>query len=181
LLNGELTIHRSRPALPGHEHLAATAARVVPAVFSSLEFDHHEVGVGPLGTPDPARFPGPPSPELRVVPRSTAQVLFYLANGVEVPPEHVCAGLVRPPVDAEGRVVQRLELTSGLFEVHVCPGHKPPPTAFVSVRLHGYWYYIDSRDEASKATFLLVLQLSRLNFGRTSPGGAPLLTLPAGR
>jgi hypothetical protein len=47
----------------------------------------YEVAVGPLVTPDPARYPGPPSHELRIVPRSTAQVLFYLANGVEVPPE----------------------------------------------------------------------------------------------
>ena len=65
--------------------------------------------------------------------------------------------------------------------VHVWPGHKPPKNAFVAVRLHGYWYYIDSCDQASKATFLLILELSRLNFARSSPNAAPVLTLPAGR
>jgi hypothetical protein len=34
-----------------------------------------------------ARFPSPPPAELHVVPRSTAEALYYLANGVEVPPE----------------------------------------------------------------------------------------------
>jgi hypothetical protein len=136
----------------------------------------YEVAVGPAGTPDPARYPGPASRELQIVPRSTAQVMFYLANGVQVPPEHFCACPARQPVDADGR-----EMTSGLFEVHVWPGHKPPKNAFVAVRLHGYWYYIDSCDQASKATFLLILQLSRLNFARSSPNAAPVLTLPAGR
>jgi hypothetical protein len=141
----------------------------------------YKVAVGQVGTPDPARYPGPPSRELQIVPRSTAQVLFYLANGVEVPPEHLCAGLVRQPIDADGRFVEGQEMTSGLFEVHVWSGHKPPKNAFVAVRLHGYWHYIDSCDQASKATFLLVLQLSRLNFARSSPNAAPVLTLPAGR
>src|SRR5262249_44687302 len=34
--------------------------------------------------PDPLRYPREPSANLRIVPRSTAQVYFYLANGVEV-------------------------------------------------------------------------------------------------
>jgi hypothetical protein len=120
---------------------------------------------------------------LRVVLRSTAQALFYLANGVEVPPEHVFARVVRPPLDADGRVFDSWEVTSGLFEVHACAGHKhkPPPTAYVAVWYRGYWYYIDDRDVESKATFALVLQLSRLDFARQHLGAAPVLTLPAGR
>jgi hypothetical protein len=142
----------------------------------------YEVAVGPLLTPDPARCPGPPSDELRIVPRSTAQVLFYLANGVEVPPEHLCAGIVRQPVDGDGRVFEGRELTRGLFEVNVSPGHKRPANAFVAVRRLGYWYYIDNRDQASKATFMLLLQMSRLNFAdRSAPNVGPVLTLPAGR
>jgi hypothetical protein len=133
------------------------------------------------GAPDPARFPTPPSAELQVVHRSTAQVFFYLANGVEVPPEHLCAGLARPVVDAEGRAIDGRELTRGLFEAHVCPGHRPPPTAFVAVPYRGHWYYIDDRDQDSKATFVLVLQISRLDFARQRLGGRPVLTLPAGR
>jgi hypothetical protein len=127
------------------------------------------------GAPDPARFPAAPTAELSVVPRSTAQVLYYLANGVEVPADHVCAELVRPAEESQ-------ELTRGLFEVHVASGHRPPPTAFIAVPYRGYWYYIDDRDAASKATLALMLQVSRLDFARQRLGTTgPVLTLPAGR
>jgi hypothetical protein len=72
------------------------------------------------------------------------------------------------------------ELTRGLFEVHACKGHKPPPTAYVAIKNRGYWYYIDDRDQASKSTLALVLQLSRLDFG-TQKATGPILTLPVGR
>jgi hypothetical protein len=133
------------------------------------------------GVPDPLRWPSEPSAVLRLMPRSTAQVYFYLANGVEVPPEHVQCGLVPTVVGADGTVFDMREVTRGLFEVHVGKGHKPPPCAYVAVHYRGYWYYIDDRDQASKATFDLVLQLSRLDFKRQQLGGGPLLTLPAGR
>jgi hypothetical protein len=116
------------------------------------------------------------------VPRSTIQVLFYLANGVEVPVEHLVCGLVRPATGPDGVVFEDREITRGLFEVHVCRGKRPPPTAYVAVPYRGYWYYIDDRDLVSKATFLLVLELSRLDFARRIPGpSGPVLTLPAGR
>jgi hypothetical protein len=153
----------------------AELLRLVPGL------SRYEVAAGPSVASDPVSHPGPPSHELRIAPRSTAQVLFYLANGVEIPPEHIGSGIVRQSVDADGRVVDGLELTRGLFEVHVCAGHKPPANAFVAVRRCGYWYYIDDHDQATKATFLLLLQVSRLNFARSSPSAAPVLTLPAGR
>jgi hypothetical protein len=141
----------------------------------------YDVSLTSRGAPDPARFPGAPAEEFKVVPRSTAQVMAYLANGVEVPPEHVFAGLVRPQLDAAGRVFDDREVTRGLFEVRVSKGHKPPPCAYVAVCYRGYWYYIDDRDADSKATFALVLQVSRLDFARQTLGAAPTLTLPAGR
>jgi hypothetical protein len=72
------------------------------------------------------------------------------------------------------------EVTRGLFEVHSCKGIKPPPEAYVAVRYRGWWFYIDDRDQASKATFALMLGISRLDLGRQRPGG-PALTLPLGR
>jgi hypothetical protein len=36
------------------------------------------------------------------------------------------------------RVFDGQELTHGLFEVHVCGGHKPPAHAYVAVRYRGY-------------------------------------------
>jgi hypothetical protein len=129
---------------------------------------------------DPLRSPTPPSDEVRVSLRSSSQVYFFLANGIEVPPEHLAAGLVRLPVGPDGRVFDGRAVTEGLFEVHVSTGHKPPPTAWVAIKYRGYWYYIDDRDQQSKATLTLVLALSRLDFGRGQPA-APFLTLPIGR
>ena len=127
------------------------------------------------GVPDPIPNNSPPSTELRVLTRSTAQVYFYLAHGIEVPQEHVCAGVVRP------RTAEDAALTQGLFEVHVCRGHKPPAMAYVAVKYRDYWFYIDDRDRTTKATFMLMLQLSRLDFVRRRESTGPVLTLPAGR
>jgi hypothetical protein len=43
--------------------------------------------------PDPLLVPGPASADLQISTRSTAQVYFYLANGVEVPCEHLATGV----------------------------------------------------------------------------------------
>jgi hypothetical protein len=132
--------------------------------------------------PDPLFHPVPPSLDISAVLRSSSQVYFYLANGVEVPAEHFSCGLVHPAVDAQGQVFDTREITRGLFEVHVAKGHKPPPCAYAAVKYRGYWYYIDDRDQQSKATFALMLELNRLDFGRPlSLRSGPLLTLPAGR
>jgi hypothetical protein len=140
---------------------------------------HYDMIVKGGPTADPLRHPVPPSVELNVVPRSTAQVYFYLANGVEVPLEHLKCGLVQPPVDAAGHVFDSRDITRGVFEVHTCKGHKPPRTAYVAVRYRDYWYYIDDRDQQSKTTFALMLQMTRLDFGRPLRAG-PVLTLPIG-
>jgi hypothetical protein len=130
--------------------------------------------------PDPLLHPSPPSAELRLVPRSTSQVFFFLSNGVEVPAEHLQCGLVHPPVDQDGKVFDARAVTAGLIEVHASKEHKPPATAYVAVKYRGYWFYVDDRDAASKATLALMMQLVRLDFTRPQPA-APLLTLPVGR
>jgi len=140
-----------------------------------------DIVVAPGNVPDPLLYPHPPSSELRVTTRSTNQVFYYLSNGVEVPCEHLESGLVKPTVDADGQPIDPRELTRGLFEVHACKGHKPPPMAYVAIKSRGYWYYIDDRDQASKSTLALVLSLSRLDFGSGVKSAGPLLTLPVGR
>ena len=136
----------------------------------------YQLLVAPGIVPDPLRHPTPPTIQLRITPRSTAQVYQYLANGVDVPPEHVLAGLVCPTAGADGH-----DSTGGLFAVYTCGGHKPPASAYIAVKYRGWWYYIDDHDAQSKATFALILQLSQLDLRRRPPGGGPLLTLPAGR
>jgi hypothetical protein len=140
----------------------------------------YEIVVAPGIVPDPLLFPGPPRTDLEFSTRSTAQVWYFLANGVEVPPEHLAAGVAIGAVGPDGAPFDNRAVTEGLFTVHACAGHKPPKTAYVAVRHRGYWYYIDDRDQASKATLALVLGISRLDFGRLQPA-APFLTLPLGR
>jgi hypothetical protein len=136
----------------------------------------YDLVVAPGRIPDPLLHPAPASGELRITPRSTAQVYLYLTNGIEVPPEHVVAGLVCPSSDRDCH-----EATGGMFAVYTATGHKPPPKAYAAVKYRGWWYYIDDQDAQSKATFAIMLQLSRLDLRRRPPGGGPLLTLPAGR
>jgi hypothetical protein len=136
----------------------------------------YELVVDTGRVPDPLRHPAPATTQMRINPRSTAQVFRYLANGVEVPPEHVVAGLVCPPPGAAGH-----DSTAGLFAIHTASGHKPPRHAYVAVKYRGWWYYLDDRDAQSKVTFTIILQLSRVDLRRRPPGGGPLLTLPVGR
>lgn len=140
----------------------------------------YELVAAPGRTPDPAQAPIPPSDVVQVSLRSTSQVYFFMANGVEVPCEHLEAGLARTPTNPDGSPFDGRAVTEGLFAVHAVRGHKTPPSAFVSVKYRDHWYYIDDRDARSKATFGLVLAISRLDFGRQQPG-APFLTLPVGR
>jgi hypothetical protein len=141
----------------------------------------YELIVSTAVVPDPLKQPTPPSLELRAQARSTAQVWFFLANGVEVPAEHLQCGLVKQPTDETGQTIDSRAITEGLFTVHTCKGCWPPANAFVAVRYRDWWFYIDDRDEVSKATFALVLQLSRLDFGRPIHDTGPTLTLPVGR
>jgi len=48
------------------------------------------------------------------------------------------------------------------------------------VPYRGYWYYIDDHDLATKATLLLMLELSRLDF-KQQLFEKPVLTLPVAR
>jgi hypothetical protein len=140
----------------------------------------YEVVVAPGIVADPLRSGRAPTAALRMMPRSTSQVLYYLANGVEVPPEHVACGYVKPIRDPTGNIVDPGVITRDLFAVHVSQGHKPPPNAYVAIRYRGCWYYVDDRDQSTKATITLMLQLNRLDFANEQPA-APFLTLPIGR
>ena len=136
------------------------------------------MGLG--GVADPLLRPGPPSDALRIAPRSLAEVVAFLANGVDVPPEHFQSGVARPRLDADGQPFDAAATTAGLFTVHVCKGCRPP-TAYVAVKYRDHWYCIDDRDGPSKQTFELLLQFSRLDFGHKRASAVPVLTLPAGR
>lgn len=139
--------------------------------------DRYELSAA-TGVADPAKNPTQPSTALRLTPRSSAQALFFLANGVDVPSKHLECGLVKQP---EGPPPSAA--TEGVFRVHSCKGskHRPPACAYLAIWHRDHWFYIDDRDQESKATLLLMLQLRRLDFQRQQIGSVPALTLPVGR
>ncbi|CAN5324898.1 hypothetical protein BH10PLA2_BH10PLA2_33200 [soil metagenome] len=111
--------------------------------------------------------------------RSLLQVLFFVAHGVQVPPPHLLSGVAPQTVESEGKPFDWDQVLTGLFKVCWADGKNPPPHAHVSVRYNGYWFYIDQRDRDTKATFNLLMELSRLELG-AKLGTAPVLTLPIG-
>lgn len=108
--------------------------------------------------------------------RCFSDMLYYVAQGVQIPASHEERGLVKvyrgrgadePPVDRRG-------MTRDLLDVRYSP--VIPGNAFVSVNYRGGWYYIDDADVASKDAFaLLNLIYSLLSSEKKA---LPTLTIP---
>ena len=112
--------------------------------------------------------------------RSLLQVLFFVSQGVEVPREHLTSGIAPRTNGYGSEPFDWQQVLVGLFRVCSAKCKKRPPCAHIAVQYKGYWYYIDERDRDSKATFALLIEVSRLELESTK-SKAPLLTLPLGR
>jgi hypothetical protein len=112
--------------------------------------------------------------------RSLLQVLFFVSQGVELPPGHAASGIAPVTVEADGRPFDWQQVLGGLFRVYASAGKSPPPCASVAVCYRGYWYYIDDRDQATESTFALLLEVSRLQLTGEKGSSGPVLTLPIG-
>lgn len=110
--------------------------------------------------------------------RSLIQVLFFLSQGVEVPAEDIVAGRAPQTIREDGQPFDWQQVLGGLFKVRCSKGKKPPAGAHVAVQHKGAWFYIEESDAASKSTFHLVMELSRLEVGVRTGQSAPILTLP---
>jgi hypothetical protein len=117
---------------------------------------------------------------LDLEPRSLLQAMYFASHGVDVPPEHSAAGLARTTLTDDGSVFNWKDVTFNLFHVKSAGGDAPPNDAHVSVRYQGRWFYIDQADHDTKATFSLLLEMTRLDL-QGKQGDQPLLTLPLGR
>ncbi len=111
--------------------------------------------------------------------RSLLQVLFFVAQGVDVPREHLTNGVAPRTNDFDGRTFDWQQVLDRLFRVCSVKSRTKPDCAHVAVEYKGYWYYIDDRDRDTKATFALLLEVSRLELESTK-SRAPILTLPLG-
>ncbi len=66
-----------------------------------------------------------------------------------------------------------------LFHVQSAIVTAKPKNAHVAIQYKGYWFYIDDKDQASKSTFSLLMELARLELAGNNNAG-PVLTLPVG-
>lgn len=115
--------------------------------------------------------------ELNVRTRSISSVMYYLSQNVDIPEEHIKAGLVTVTKTLDGSgVFDWGETPAGaVFQVNFSEEY--PENAFIAVPYRNYWFYITDNDLQSKSTFMLLTQLFDLQAGQTQYTG-PTLTLP---
>jgi len=123
---------------------------------------------------------GPRLELLDLETRSLLQVLFFVSHGIDVPNQHVLERKVPMTCNPDGTAFDWKQVMDGLFRVHCTKSKKRPENAYVAVRYDDHWYYIDQTDRDTKATFALLLEVSRLEL-QSSEANAPLLTIPLGR
>lgn len=120
------------------------------------------------------REEGGPRDEVPIQLRSYSDLLYYVAQGIEVPAAHEGQGLTKVYRDLGGRPVQRRKFTRDLLDVRCSTGR--PADAFVAVRYRNHWFYIADSDPASKDAFALLSIVFALQ-SEEQPA-MPLLTIP---
>jgi hypothetical protein len=117
--------------------------------------------------------------QLDLEPRSLLQALYFVAHGVEVPKEHLEKGLARQTKNADGTPYDWKPLLNGLFTVKSSTSDCNS-SAHVAVEYAGHCFFIDATDHDTRATFSLLMELSRLQLNENTGARAPLLTIPVG-
>jgi hypothetical protein len=131
-------------------------------------------------TPFPDTFPAEGIETLDLETRSLLQVLFFVAQGVEIPPAHRAAGIIRVTADQGGAEFDWQRVLQGLMKVKWASGDEPPRNAYVAIPYKGHWFYVDETDHDSKGTFSFLLSVSRMELTSRTPVAGPVLTLPVG-
>jgi hypothetical protein len=115
----------------------------------------------------------PEEPGIHFETRSLFELLNIAAGSVEVPEEHLEAGLAHaiPPAGPAGQGI-RIRRSKGR-----------PDEAITAVRHHGWWYFIDATDTVSKLTFRIVESLISVRIADAvdHPRATPVLTVPVSR
>jgi hypothetical protein len=153
------------------------SAKRAPDVGEDLRFVQQTLGFNPNQNGEIritfGLLPRAPN-EMAVLTRSMVEILGELAQGIDVPPEHVTQGRTGPAArvatapDPRDRPLVRIHSSS-----------EPPPSTYAAVQYRNTWYWIDDGDIASKRVFtFLMLFFSLAETG--TPKQAPVLTIPAG-
>lgn len=130
--------------------------------------------VGPIALEAPS-FPRDPA-SITLSGRSFLGVMTFLSQHVDVPAEHVRAGLERITQGADGKPFDWRQISHGLFHVHC--SENEPQRAYVKVRHRGYWFWIDDADTEAKGTYTLLCQLFALQAASDTMQASPVLTIP---
>ncbi|MBT3254920.1 MAG: hypothetical protein HN366_00480 [Deltaproteobacteria bacterium] len=104
--------------------------------------------------------------------RSLFDLIEILRAAIEIPEEHVAAGLVHPSP------------TPGLAgkDLYIHTSEGKPEGAAVSVKYRGYWYYIDQTDMHTKLFYHMVRMLWSVSIAAAADQrAAPILTIPVSR
>ena len=112
--------------------------------------------------------------EIAMLTRSILEMLVSLSLWIDVPPEHVTSGRVRPTLETD--IMEEYGFKP-LIKVHSSTAR--PESSFVDVRYNGLWYWIENDDFGSKRT----LSFMQLMFSLAESGGgqtAPVVTVQAG-
>ncbi len=88
--------------------------------------------------------------ELTVMSRSMLQILTSMAAFVDVPEEHLRAGVT-------ASTLENVSAESYEGPVRIRSGREKPPEAFAAVRYRGSWFWIDDSDLVSKRALLAVV------------------------
>jgi hypothetical protein len=115
----------------------------------------------------------PDEPAVHVETRSLFELFNVAAASVEVPEEHVAEGIA-PALPPAGPV-------SGSIRIRRSKGR--PDGALTATRHHGWWYFIEGSDTASKLTFRIIETLISVRIADAVDHGkaTPVLTVPVSR
>lgn len=119
----------------------------------------------------------PPYDSVVLSRRSFSEVIFFLGQGIEVPCEHIEAGMVHQTRLADGSVFDWNNVTGDLICVRCCK--KKPKNTEIAVKYRDYWFYIDRSDLASRYTMSLVVELYNMEVRGGGGAAVPLLTIGA--
>lgn len=105
--------------------------------------------------------------------RSVLDLVRQVGDTIEVPAEHLEAGIVGSVPPAAADVAPFVRIRSA---------RERPKTAAVAVTHHGWWFYIDATDIASKRDFVLLRAVLRMGLENPlTTQSSPVLTIPASR
>lgn len=103
--------------------------------------------------------------EIVIVNRSMFEILGIASRSVQVPDEHLQAGLAAADEDVLGDMLT------------IKNSEEKPANASIAVQHKGTWFYVAANDMNSKATFLRLNALFEVTAGRVA-GTDPILTIP---